>query len=119
MKEEMFANPEFIQQKAPEAESKTQDSSSTRITGKIGYHKSDGGYFICIGNPIGKFKIANQNRQLLEKYLRRGWEVNIEGIKGTNPLFIEKIDGQPYRGEGTSPRSKQFGIISRIVDRLR
>ncbi len=98
MKSEMFADPEFLQEKALEAESKLQESSSTRITGKICYHKSDGGYFICIGNPIGKYKIANQNRQLLEKYLRKGWEVNIEGIKGSNPLIIEKIDGQPYQG---------------------
>ncbi len=117
----MFVNPGNSgppQERPQEPESKGQELSTTSITGKICYQKSGGGYFICIGHPFSKFKIANQDPELLERYLKRGGDLNIEGTKGTNPIFIEKINGQPYEGGMRPPSANHSGIISRIVDRL-
>ena len=82
------------------SEGKPPESSQVSVIGRIEYLQSEGGYFLRGDHPYGKiFKIANQNPELLDKFLKIGSKhVNIEGrlTAGTNILFIEKIDGQPY-----------------------
>jgi len=84
-------------------EGKAPESSAIFVIGKIEYQESEGGYFIRGDHPYGKiFKIANQNPELLEPFLKSGDKhVNIEGrlTAGTNILFIEKIWGRPYTGK--------------------
>ena len=47
--------------------------------------------------------IVNQDTQWLEKLLKNGKRVTIEGrLRGAEFLFIEKIDGKPYRGKAAS-----------------
>jgi hypothetical protein len=84
-------------------EGKAPESSPIFVIGKIEYLQSEGGYFIRGDQPFGrKFKIANQNPELLEPLLKSGSKhVNIEGrlTAGTNILFIEKLQGEPYTGK--------------------
>ncbi len=82
-------------------EGKAPESSKVLIIGQIRYEQSEGGYFIRGDHPYGIiFKIANQDPEVLEPLLKsRNKHLNIEGrsATGTNILFIEKINGQPYQ----------------------
>ena len=84
-------------------EGKAPDSPGIFVIGRIEYQQSQGGYFIRGDQPFGRiYKIANQNPELLEPLLKSGNKlVNIEGrlIAGTNSLFIEKLQGEPYTGK--------------------
>jgi hypothetical protein len=80
-------------------EGKAPESSPIFVIGKIEYQQSEGGYFIRGDTPYGKFRIANQNPELLEPLLKSGKKhISIEGrlTTGTNILFIEKLQGKPY-----------------------
>jgi hypothetical protein len=107
----IFANPGFSQKNPQEQipEGKTPESSRIFVIGRIEYQQSEGGYFIRGDHPFGRiFRIANQNPEALEPLLKSGSKhINIDGrlTAGTNILFIEKINGQPY-GDGAKPGSK-------------
>ncbi len=90
--------PQKPQGQAPE--SRTPESSSVFVIGKVDYQPSEGGYFILGDHPFGKiYRIANQKPEVLEPLLKTGDKhVNVEGhlTPGTNLLSIEKIWGKPY-----------------------
>ncbi len=81
-------------------ESATPQGHKITIKGKIDFMQNLGGYFVRGEQPGGEFFIMNQNPQTLEGLLKGGKTVMIEGriVRGAEYLFIEKIDGQPYRG---------------------
>ena len=84
-------------------ESKVPESTQVTVSGRVGYLESEGGYFIRGEHPYGvKYRIANQNPEALEP-LRKTYKIapKFEGrlTANTNTLFIEKINGQPYRGK--------------------
>lgn len=106
----MSVNAGFAQQQTQgkDPEGKAPESATVFVIGRIEYLQSEGGYFIQGDHPYGKrFKIANQDPEVLEKLLKtRDKHVTIEGHwTGTNLLFIEKIWGQPYQG-AKEPASK-------------
>ena len=73
------------------------------VKGKIAFMKNLGGYVVNGEDPFGEFMIVNQNVQLLGTLVKNGKKVAIEGrLRGAEFLFIEKIDGKPYRGEAAS-----------------
>ena len=73
------------------------------VKGKIAFMKNLGGYIVNGEDPFGEFMIVNQDAQWLEKLLKNGKRVTIEGrLRGAEFLFIEKIDGKPYRGKAAS-----------------
>jgi len=95
----------FAQQKPQEQgpESKVPESTQVTVSGRVAYLEAEGGYFIRGEHPYGvKYKIANQNPEVLEA-LRKTYKIapKFEGrlTANTNTLFIEKINGQPYRGK--------------------
>ena len=71
------------------------------IKGKIDYMKNLGGYFVLGDVPAREYIIMNENLKVLEELYKSGKIVTIEGriVRGAEYLFIEKIDGQPYRGK--------------------
>ena len=73
------------------------------VKGKIDYMDRLGGYFVRSLEPGGEFFITNQDPKTLEGLFRSGKTLTIEGrinlALGAEYLFIEKIDGQPYRGK--------------------
>jgi hypothetical protein len=82
------------------------ESPKIFIIGQIRYLQSEGGYYVGADHPYrGIYKIANQNPEVLEKFLKQGdRDVNIEGrlVPGTKVLLIETLDGQPYQGSTSS-----------------
>jgi hypothetical protein len=81
------------------------EGSQITVEGKIENMKTMGGYFVHSLEPGGEFFIMNQDPQVLEGLLKSGKTVTIEGriVKGAEYLFIEKIDGQPYRATEVPP----------------
>ena len=71
------------------------------VKGKIAHMERLGGYYVKCQDPPGDLMIENQNPALLEKLLKNGKTVTIKGRFriGADFLFIEKIDGQAYRGK--------------------
>ena len=71
------------------------------VKGKIAHMERLGGYYVNCQDPPGDLMIENQNPALLEKLLKNGKTVTIKGRFriGADFLFIEKIDGQAYRGK--------------------
>jgi hypothetical protein len=101
----MVACTGVAQQKPQEQgpEGKAPESIQVTFSGRVAYLESEGGYFIRGEHPYGqKYKIANQNPEVLEA-LRKTYKIapRFEGrlTPGTNILFIEKINGQPYPGK--------------------
>ncbi len=76
------------------------------LVGRIGYSKDRGGYYIR-NNPrygFGDKVILNQNYEVLGRLARRGKIVTISGRVSplefrANHVFIEAINGRPYRGK--------------------
>ena len=83
------------------AETTKPEGSPITIKGKIDYMKNLGGYFVMGDIPAREYFIMNQDLKLLEALFKSGKTVTIEGriVRGAEYLFIEKIDGQPYRGK--------------------
>jgi hypothetical protein len=76
------------------------ESFQVTVSGQILYNESEGGYFIQGDGPNVKFRIANQNPEILKPLLNsRNKEVQLEGrfATGMTILFIEKIEGKPYQ----------------------
>ncbi len=69
------------------------------VKGKIGFMPQLGGYFVQGLEPGGEMIIVNKNPQVLEGLFRSRATVTVEGriVRGAEYLFIERIDGQPYR----------------------
>jgi hypothetical protein len=84
----------------PTETTKTAGSPIT-VKGKIDYMKNLGGYFISGDVPAREYFIVNQDPKLLEGLYKSGKMVTIEGriVQGAEYVFIDKIDGQPYRGK--------------------
>ena len=83
------------------AETTKPEGSPITIKGKIDYMKNLGGYFVMGDVPAREYFIENQDLKLLEALFKSGKIVTIEGriVRGAEYLFIDKIDGQPYRGK--------------------
>ena len=83
------------------AETPKPEGSLITIKGKIDYMKNLGGYFVLGDVPAREYIIMNENLKVLEELYKSGKIVTIEGriVRGAEYLFIEKIDGQPYRGK--------------------
>ena len=84
-----------------QAESAEPEGFKITIKGKIDYMKNLGGYFVLGDVPAREYFIENQDLKLLEALYKSGKIVTIEGriVRGAEYLFIDKIDGQPYRGK--------------------
>jgi hypothetical protein len=73
------------------------------VKDKIAFMQNLGGYIVSGEDPFGEFMIVNQDAQWLGTLLKNGKKVTIEGrLNGAEFLFIEKIDGKPYRGKAAS-----------------
>jgi len=83
------------------AESTKPEGFPITLKGKIDYMKNLGGYFVLGDLPTKEYFIVNQDLKLLEALYKSGKTITIEGriVRGAEYLFIEKIDGQPYRGK--------------------
>ena len=83
------------------AETTKQDGIPITIKGKIDYMKNLGGYFVLGDVPAREYIIMNENLKVLGELHKSGKIVTIEGriVRGAEYLFIDKIDGQSYRGK--------------------
>jgi len=83
------------------AETMKPEGIPITIKGKIDYMKNLGGYFVLGDVPAREYIIMNENLKVLEELYKSGKMVTIEGriVRGAEYLFIDKIDGQPYRGK--------------------
>ncbi len=81
------------------AETTKPEGSKIIVKGKIVQYMSR--YFVAAESPPGEFIIVNEDTKLLDELLKSGRTVTIEGREamGADRLFIEKIDGRPYRGK--------------------
>jgi len=71
------------------------------VKGKIEYWKNINDYVIIGEEPPRTYYIVNQNPQIMEELSKSKKTITIEGRRtsGADNLFIEKIDGQAYRGK--------------------
>ncbi|MBM4286692.1 MAG: hypothetical protein FJ135_00835 [Deltaproteobacteria bacterium] len=91
----------------PDVGPKIRDArQNITLTGKIAYAQELGGYFLQ-ADRAGNKVILNQNPEVLREIAQSRREVKVQCR--VNPvdiyarhIFIEKIDGQPYRGS-TAP----------------
>ena len=83
------------------AESTKPEGSPFTVKGKIEYMERMGGYFVHGFEPGGELFIVNQDPKVLGNLMKGGKTLTIEGriVRGAEYLFIDKIDGQPYRGK--------------------
>jgi hypothetical protein len=77
------------------------EGTKVTVKGKIGYMERLGAYIIRGEDPPDELFVVNQNPKLLEELMKSGKTVIIDGhyTIGADHLFIEKIDGQAYRGK--------------------
>jgi hypothetical protein len=78
---------------------KAQEPKVT-LTGKIGYMKSVEAYVVKGENPPENCFVVNPNKKVLEALYKNQKTVTVVGhyTIGADQLFIEKIDGKPYKG---------------------
>ena len=71
------------------------------VKGKVGYMKNSNTYVIKGEAPPDELFIVNPDPKLLETLMKSGKTVTIEGhyTIGADHLFVERIDGQAYRGK--------------------
>jgi hypothetical protein len=76
--------------------------------GKIEFMKTMGGYFLNTENPHQEMIIVNQNPKMLEGFQKSGKKVTVKGhlTTGAEFLFIESIDGKPYKAEKGPAKKK-------------
>ena len=102
------ANACLAQQEAPsQAPAKqTETMQKTVIKGKIAFGGSMG-YYIQGVDPGHEFMITNQNPALLKKLMKSKKVLTIEGHydMGADRLFVEKIDGKPYKAAAAKKKS--------------
>jgi len=77
------------------------EGAKVTVKGKIDYMKNLGGYIVIGENPPSTLFIVNQDPKVLEELFKSQKDITIDGhfTIGADHLFIEKIDGQPYRGK--------------------
>ncbi len=77
------------------------EGSPITVKGKIEYMERLGGYYVHGFEPGGEFFIVNQDSKLLDGLMKGGKILTIEGriVRGAEYLYIDKIDGKPYRGK--------------------
>ena len=70
------------------------------LTGKIGYMKNLDAYLVKGENPPEESMIVNQNKKVLDALFKSQKTITVVGhyTIGADHLFIEKIDGKPYKG---------------------
>jgi len=70
------------------------------VTGKIGYMKNLDAYIVKGENPPDQCFVVNPNNKVLEALYKSQKTVTVVGhyTIGADHLFIEKIDGKPYKG---------------------
>ena len=75
--------------------------STIMVQGRIDYMKSSREYYVVGEIPARTYFIVNQDTRLLEELFKSQKRITIDGhfTIGADHLFIEKIDGQPYRGK--------------------
>jgi hypothetical protein len=88
----------------PDVRGKINDARQRlTLTGRIAYAQELGGYFLQSGRAGNKI-ILNQNYPVLKEIAQSRREVKVQGrvnpvdIKARH-IFIETIDGQPYKGD--------------------
>ena len=82
------------------AASVTPEGPTFTVKGKIDYWNNKD--YVVIGEePPRAFFIVNQNPKIMEEIFKSKKTITIEGrlTTGADNLFIEKIDGQAYRGK--------------------
>jgi hypothetical protein len=83
----------------PVATPQMEQGQQIVVKGKVSFAQRLGGYFINGRDPAGEFMIVNQNQALLKGLLKSKKNVTIDGhLRGADFLFIEKINGRPYKG---------------------
>jgi hypothetical protein len=85
---------------ADKAGSQKAEEPKVTLTGKIGFMQNLGGYFLKGENPPEESMIVNQNKKVLETLFKSQKTITVVGhyTIGADHLFIEKIDGKPYKG---------------------
>jgi hypothetical protein len=85
---------------AQKAGSQKAEEPKVTLTGKIGYMKNLGGYFLKGENPPEETMIVNQNKKVLDALFKSQKVITVVGhyTVSADRLFIEKIDGKPYKG---------------------
>ena len=71
------------------------------VKGKVTFVESVNQYFVRGDETPGEYIIVNTNSKFLKQLSKSGKIVTIQGrlSGGADLLFIEKIDGKPYREE--------------------
>lgn len=77
------------------------EGTKVTVKGTIGYMKSASTYVVQGEAPYHVSFIVNEDRKFLDELVKSGKTVTIEGhyTMGPDYLFIEKIDGNVYRGK--------------------
>jgi hypothetical protein len=85
---------------AQKAGSQKAEETKVTLTGKIGYMKSVAAYVVKGENPPDAVFVVNPNKKVLETLYKSQKTITIVGhyTIGADHLFIEKIDGKPYKG---------------------
>lgn len=88
-------------EKGSAARTVPSEGKQLTVQGKIDYMKALGGYFVRGEQPPTELIIVNPNEQVLEQLHKSDKKITIEGhlTVGADHLFIEKIDGKPYKGK--------------------
>jgi len=102
-----------VQTKNQSTQPGVQGGTSITIKGKISYMQKANkeemsGYYVFGQKPSARYHIVNPNAGILDKLIKKGKTVTIEGYttqKGVEFLYIEKIDGKNY-SEGKGPAKK-------------
>jgi hypothetical protein len=94
----------IAQQSAATKESspvKSEAKDRLTIKGKI-VQMGSTGYYLQGEDPPGEFMIVNPNEKQLKSLMKKGNTVKVEGYTtvSADRLFVEKIDGKRYRGDG-------------------
>jgi len=71
------------------------------VKGKVAFVEKVNQYFVRGENPPTDLIVLNPNQKFLGQLSKSGKIVTIQGRLegGADLLFIEKVDGKPYRGE--------------------
>ena len=85
---------------AQKAGSQKAEVPKVTVTGKIGYMKNPDAYMVKGENPPDQCFVVNPNKKVLEELYKSQKTITIVGhyTIGADHLFIEKIDGKPYKG---------------------
>jgi hypothetical protein len=98
----LFASVGFAGGPAPEKGSaQAPEGEPIFVKGKVDFVKAVDRYFVRAEQPHTDLMVVNPNRKLLDELSKSGKTATIQGrlAGGADLLFIEKIDGKPYRGE--------------------